>query len=656
MKRVLSIPGFFILGILIVACAQIGSPPGGPKDEDPPVAVKSSPANYSTNYELKKIKITFDEFIKLDNVFSEFTVSPPLEEKPFPLIRGKALVIDFPASDLDSLTYTLDFGQAIEDINEGNKLPNFQFVVSKLPYIDSFSVSGFVLDAYTKKPDEDLIYVQLSSNLSDTAFQTVIPSYIGRTNPEGKFNINHIAPGIYNVFALKDANNNMLFDLPSEAIAFSNEPIYLIPDSFDVSQPAIPSDIQQIDSLASDSLLPVDTSFFVNVIADSLADSTYADSALADSMQLMVYGYSFNLFSFAEAEPFQLFLDDYNRDEPEKLTLFFSEKLDKTPELKLLLPDTTGKWYHLEDNPTKDTLIYWLADSNLVSKDSILVEITHPETDTTGELISVTDTLLFRSKVKKEKVSQDESRRGGILSRLVGGDKEEKDSLVLPVYRFKLTHNINSSGHDLNVPIQINTQSPVLEHNPDLLELVKMDDTVEVPVKYAFLPDSNHFRKFKIETDFEPATTYRLKLHEGVLTDIYKRTIDSTVFSFNTQRDDYYGKIIMNMVNISEPTIVQLLDDKEKVLKSFRIYENKKIKFDFLHPGKYMMKVIYDENDNGKWDTGIFEERIQPEHVEYFKDVVEVKSNLEFIFQWELTDTVLTTRPEEGGDAEEEED
>lgn len=641
LKNIFSVVIIISLFLSFNNCAKIGSPPGGEKDTIPPIPLKSSPANYATNYNQKKIRITFDEFIKLDNAFTEFTVSPPLEEKPLPLVRAKNILIDLPAQDLDSLTYTLDFGQAIEDNNERNKLPNFQFVISKMPHIDSFSVSGKVLDAYSKLPGEEQFFILLNNNLSDTAFKTVIPTYLGRTNPEGEFNINHIAPGTYNVFALQDANSNYKYDMPSEAIAFSLEPIVLNPDSFVYVPP------MQDTLLAESTLSLTDSILFDSTQIDDLVIDSLADSTSIDSMDIMVYGYSFNLFSFIEAEPFDLYLEEYKRDEPEKFTLTFTEKMEKVPEVKLLAPDTTGTWYYLEENPTNDTLTYWLADSNLVSKDSILIEIIHPITDTLGELVTKTDTLLFRSKAKKEDKSKGKGGTG-ILSRL-GVGEGEKDTVPAkaPVYRMKIKNNINQSEQDLHVPILLTTSAPVLEYNEELIELFIMRDTIENPARFTLSRDSSNFRQFRIHTEFEPTAQYRLKLHEGCFSDIYKRTIDSTVVNFTTQRDDFYGIINFELTNVIDPLIVELLNDKEKVLKTIHVDSAQKLSFEYMKPGKYILRVIYDLNENEKWDPGKYDELLLPEQVEYFPKLMEVRSNWEIEYSWVIPETVTDIRPKE---------
>ena len=144
---------YIFAGALVITygCAKIGSPTGGPKDETPPVIVSSKPVNYSTAFDGKKIEIKFDEFIQLKSIYKELIISPPLEERPVTRLKGKSLVIDLNNELRDSTTYTLNFGNAIADNNEGNVLPNFEFVISTGNYVDSLSVTGKLLNAFNPR-------------------------------------------------------------------------------------------------------------------------------------------------------------------------------------------------------------------------------------------------------------------------------------------------------------------------------------------------------------------------------------------------------------------------------------------------------------------------------------------------------------------------
>jgi hypothetical protein len=140
--------------ILAAGCAKISSPTGGPKDKEPPVILKSVPLNGSKNFKGKKIVITFNEYVALDNINEKFMVSPPMENKPVILVRGKNVIIEYDEELRDSTTYTFYFQDAVGDLNEGNPINNYQFVFSTGSVIDSLSVTGNIFKASDLNPPE----------------------------------------------------------------------------------------------------------------------------------------------------------------------------------------------------------------------------------------------------------------------------------------------------------------------------------------------------------------------------------------------------------------------------------------------------------------------------------------------------------------------
>jgi hypothetical protein len=204
------------LPILFAGCAKIGSPTGGPKDETPPKVIKSVPDNYSTNFDNKRIEIEFDEFIQLKNINQELVVSPPQKVKPVVRLRNKVMLIDLQEELIDSTTYTLNFGQAIVDNNESNLLENYQFVFSTGRHIDSLGVSGLIVNAFDLKPSEEPVTIMLYDKFYDSVPYLEIPTYIGKSNKKGYFEVNNLKSDTFKVFALKDKNYNLIYDLPDE--------------------------------------------------------------------------------------------------------------------------------------------------------------------------------------------------------------------------------------------------------------------------------------------------------------------------------------------------------------------------------------------------------------------------------------------------------
>ena len=208
--------------LIIFSCAQIVPLTGGEKDKIAPKEVESSPKNGSIGFTSKSITIEFDEYIKLTNLSSQLIVSPLMETVPEILVRGKKIVIKIKSELSPNTTYSLNFGNAINDITEYNVFPNYKYVFSTGDYIDSLSYSGTVINAFNQSAKEN-IYVLLYDQYEDSVPLTELPRYVALTNKKGEFSITNIADGKYKLFAINDINSNYLFDLPNEEIGFKNE-------------------------------------------------------------------------------------------------------------------------------------------------------------------------------------------------------------------------------------------------------------------------------------------------------------------------------------------------------------------------------------------------------------------------------------------------
>jgi len=130
------------------ACANIVPPNGGPKDVIPPRALKSEPANRTSRFKNKQIKIVFDEYVQLKNLNTELMISPPMNEPPQVTVRGKSLIIKIEDTLKTHTTYNMYFGNAIADITESNSLSNFSYVFSTGEFVDSMRVKGYIYDAF----------------------------------------------------------------------------------------------------------------------------------------------------------------------------------------------------------------------------------------------------------------------------------------------------------------------------------------------------------------------------------------------------------------------------------------------------------------------------------------------------------------------------
>lgn len=223
---------FFAL-IFFSGCATVIAPTGGEPDEIPPKmdTLKSTP-NYQTNFEKQRIELKFNEWIKLNDVFNQVVVSPPLAQKDYEVsLKGKTVRFDFSEEVAlrENATYTISFGEAIQDLTKGNKAEDIRFVFSTGDVIDSLEVTGKIVDAFSGEPVEGALFM-LYDNLADSVVKTEFPLYFGQTGENGFFKIQNVRAGSFKGFALKEEVGKYKYDQPTEQIGFPDE-LVVVSDS-----------------------------------------------------------------------------------------------------------------------------------------------------------------------------------------------------------------------------------------------------------------------------------------------------------------------------------------------------------------------------------------------------------------------------------------
>ena len=214
--------GSFVLGLH--GCANIVPPSGGPRDSIPPRLVRAEPADSSLQMNKTKIVLYFDEFIELKNAAEQIVISPLPEKNPQFESHLRTLTVRLKDSLLPSTTYTIDFGQAIADINEGNVLKNFRYVFSTGNQLDTLQLSGKIIPAEMGKPDSTLIALLYRSD-EDSVVCKKLPAYITRLDGEGNFRFVNLPEGNYYVYGLQDTDGNKKYTPPYEQFAFLDTPI-----------------------------------------------------------------------------------------------------------------------------------------------------------------------------------------------------------------------------------------------------------------------------------------------------------------------------------------------------------------------------------------------------------------------------------------------
>jgi hypothetical protein len=204
-------------------CANIIPPEGGPRDTLPPVITKADPPINTKNFSERRITITFDEYVDLENAQATLIVNPLL---PNLLVPSRKLnVVTIPIRDTlePNTTYTLNFGNSIKDVNEGNIMKNFVYTFSTGPYIDSLQFGGKVLLAENNEVDSTLI-VMLYNTPEDSAVYNKRPRYVTRLDNKGNFLFRNLSPGTFYAYAMKDDSRTYRYS-PRQLFAFADSPV-----------------------------------------------------------------------------------------------------------------------------------------------------------------------------------------------------------------------------------------------------------------------------------------------------------------------------------------------------------------------------------------------------------------------------------------------
>jgi uncharacterized protein (DUF2141 family) len=231
-----------LVGVLIfVGCARRGKPEGGEEDMDPPIFLNAEPSHESIHFKEEKIRLNFNEYVKLKDVNNQLVISPPMKNRPIITPAGsasKTLKIRILDTLQKNTTYTLNFGNSVEDNNEGNAIINYKYVFSTGDYIDSLKIKGSIKDAIRKDTIENfsVLLYKITEAYTDSIIFKEQPTYAGKTIDSVNFEITNLKEGKYLIIALRDFTSNYRYDPRQDKIGFYSEFITLpTEDTYDIS-------------------------------------------------------------------------------------------------------------------------------------------------------------------------------------------------------------------------------------------------------------------------------------------------------------------------------------------------------------------------------------------------------------------------------------
>ncbi|WP_158796343.1 Ig-like domain-containing protein [Pedobacter sp. L105] len=527
----------FSIILLFAGCASIGpGPKGGPKDKTPPKVLNITPPDLSRNFKAKKVDITFDEYFKLVDQAKQFSISPDLARMPTLKVKKKILEITIADSLEKNTTYTLNFGKAIVDINEGNILKNFSYVFSTGNDLDSLSLSGTIRDAWTGKPVLDAVAMILPLS-RDSLFGKKRASIYAVTDSSGNYKINNLRANTYKVYVLKDGNSDKIYEQSSDEVGFINEPLVL------------KGNVQHMDMV---------------------------------------------LFK-ENATVFKVIDRKLNTDG--SISLSLNQKLKK-PGITILDPAKLDADKLVKFTKAGDSAKVWLTDFGF---DSVKVSVTND-----GKLLQTV--------------------------KLTRGKKDEYKRTVVP------TDNIEGNLLNPHKTLQFTFGIPIQAVDPT--KIILLEDSVP-QTDFVVKRDSIDFLTYNFSYKWKANSAYDITFKPGAFTAIFKTESKEIKKKFEMAKGDDYGTLITKIV-VPEPNkqyLLEVFNEAKKVVNNITVSRDTTVTFANYRSGKYFIRIIYDTNKNGQWDTGNVKLGVQPEKVWNEPKELSIRAN------WDRNETL--TLPKE---------
>jgi hypothetical protein len=480
------------------------------------------------NFAATEIKLEFDEFFKLSNQYQEISISPAQEKQAEYKIGRKTLTIDFKDTLQKNTTYVINFGKAIQDVNESNTLTNFTYVFSTGPHIDSLSMSGTVINSITQEKEKDATVMIFPIKQDSLLFGKKKPAIFTTTDSSGNFSLNNLHDGEYRIYALKEPSPNKIFDNDKELIAFSKKSIILNKDTSNIKL----SLFQQIP------------------------------------------------------EKFRLSEKKFTPDGT--LSLVFNKRLNN-PSLKVIYPPALDNQKIYEISKTKDTALVFMRNMDFDSLRVAIYDNNKP-----------VDTI-YQLKGRKESFTRNLSFKYGI----------NRDNRLKPNTDLRVTANLPIEGFENGL-------------------IALSQDSVNV-TNFTIQKDTSNTRSVLIKYRWRVGSKYQLVLNEAAFTDIYGDKNKRTGINFEADKPENYSQLTLQVTipDSSKRYVVELMDEAKTIVRSDPISKSTSIVYKNYLTGKYKVRIIYDDNRNGRWDSGNVRQKAQPENIWLYEKEITLRPNWE---------------------------
>jgi uncharacterized protein (DUF2141 family) len=567
-----------ILLLLLSGCARQGNITGGQKDTTPPGldTLKSSPL-YALRFKERYIRLTFDEWVVLKNATQQVVISPPLAKNPKVTLDKKTVVVDL-GENVElrpNTTYTLQFGTAVADFHADNIAKDLRYVFSTGEFIDSMKVTGVAFDAFSADPIEN-VTVMLYESEADSVVVREKPYYYARTDKNGQFTINNIKPGRFRCVGIDEGQTPDLKWQPKERIAAHDKYVVL------------------------------------------------TDSVPTQTVVLKLY-----------VNEAPLRRTDMNASRFGLIRLAYNTR-----------PDTLPEFRPISDQPAITDSLKWLVER---SEDSLLYWYDYTASTPIAWKLKIgdRDTISIKVLNRADFVSKNRLVPADLVRPASKGGRSNNRTPPAPVQNAA----IPPTTTPVAVPVKVISQHFQQPFNWDFNLPIEAVDTT----KWILTRDTVSLRTFSVTKDslrprrlvlnkvWVPDASYQLVLLPGAITGWWQaQNLDTLRITFNVIGEKQLGTLNLSVENVQagQHYSLQLLNGKnivdERRFKAATSME--KLIFKYLPAAKYTVQLVEDRNDNGRWDTGNFFERRNPEVV-WRKELETLKANWELEASIDVSDT-----------------
>ena len=566
MKRflpLLIIVGACLLPLFFPSCANTTqAPSGGKKDTIPPliIDIKPLPGAVDVPLEGANFVFTFNEYVTIKTPANIF-LSPPQKRQPKARLRGRSLLVSFEEPLQPETTYTITFTNAIADANEGNMFPGYTYVFSTGSKIDSMMITGTVVDCQTLAPVKDAT-VLLHRDLADSAALLHRPYAAVKTDDWGFFALPFIQDTVYRLYAIKDANNDNIYDPGTDNIAF-------------------------IDSLVRP----------VMIANDTVPEMLKYD--MLDTLRCQARRSEHELKLFREKPSRQFIVNKVRTSERSAYITFQAPGawIDS-----LWIRGYRADQLISQFNILQDSLELWI-NSRRAAPDTMQLYVNYRKTDSLGRLTPTQE--IVRLPLPQNKRTYSKTSR-----------RELKRDDTTCVYTFTAApETVEQNGFELEF------RNPIILEHFDSVKFYAINTRQrQSRAEFTVERDSLNLRRYVLRPKdrLMPGFEYQIKLPYRAFRDINGFWSDSTVVKVSLPSDESLSTLDLELSGVDRKLIVDLLGEKrDKVLRSFVTDRDGTLHFPYIKAGRYSIRITEDRNRNAIIDTGSLLEHRQPEQVVY---------------------------------------